>query len=226
MRRIHVLAEGQTEETFVRDLLGPHLLDHGVLVTPVLVSTKRALSGRKFKGGLGSYARLKREVLHLLRDTSAVAVTTMIDFYGLPDDCPRPAAGPSATPLQRAAGAERALGADIGDPRFVPHVSLHEFEALLFVEPMVTAAVLAPDATEKLGEALAAVRGQFAGPEDINDGPATHPARRLADACPSYNKVRHGPLVVARVGLSAARAACPHFGAWLTRLESLGGPEH
>lgn len=55
MRRAHVLVEGQTEETFIRDVLGPHLVGLGIYLTPVLVATKRVKSGLKFKGGLSHY---------------------------------------------------------------------------------------------------------------------------------------------------------------------------
>ncbi len=221
MKRVHVLAEGQTEETFVRDVLGPHLLAHDVYVTPVIVSTKRVLAGQKFRGGVVSFGKLKSEILNLLRDKSAAAVTTLIDFYGLPDDCPWPPSAPRSLPRERVSAVELLMAQDIGSPRFIPHLSLHEFEAFLFVEPATTAAVLAPETPQELAQALATVREQFDGPEDINAGPTTHPSRRIADAWRRYNKVRHGPLTAARVGLPALRAACPHFDAWVARLEML-----
>src|SRR6185436_9487197 len=48
VRRVHVLVEGQTEETFIRDVLAPHLASREVYLTPVLAATKRIKSGLKF----------------------------------------------------------------------------------------------------------------------------------------------------------------------------------
>ncbi len=45
MTRVLVLAEGQTEETFFRELLAPHLWGHEVYPQVVLAATKRVKSG-------------------------------------------------------------------------------------------------------------------------------------------------------------------------------------
>jgi hypothetical protein len=136
LTKVLVLVEGQTEETFVRDVLAKHLQAFGVYMIAVLVSTKRVKSGRKFKGGISQYGKVRHELSLLLRDRSAVAVTTMIDYYGLPRDFP----GFSTLPVdsscyQRVNHLERALAVDLGDPRLLPYLSLHEFEALLFASP-------------------------------------------------------------------------------------------
>lgn len=41
MRRLHVLAEGQTEEAFVNQVLAPHLAGHGVVTDVRCVTTRR-----------------------------------------------------------------------------------------------------------------------------------------------------------------------------------------
>ena len=56
MKRVLILVEGQTEETFVRDLLEPHLSRRGVFPVPILAKTKRTTSGQTFKGGIPSTA--------------------------------------------------------------------------------------------------------------------------------------------------------------------------
>jgi len=88
LTRVLALVEGQTEETFVRDVLAEHLRASGVYLTPVLVCTKRVKSGIKFKGGVSQYEKVRQELSLLLRDRSAVAVTTMLDYYGLPRNFP------------------------------------------------------------------------------------------------------------------------------------------
>jgi len=59
-------------------------------------------------------------------------------------------------------------------------------------------------------------------PEEVNDGPDTHPAARIQAHLPRYQKRLHGPLVTSRLGLQRLRDTCPHFGAWIDRLEALG----
>lgn len=77
MRKVLVSVEGQTEETFIREVLSRHLAGYGVHLIPVVLSTKRVKQGNKFRGGLVSYEQARGELVHLLRDSSAAAVTTM-----------------------------------------------------------------------------------------------------------------------------------------------------
>jgi hypothetical protein len=219
LKRVHILVEGQTEETFVRTLLQPYLAELGVYVTPVVIATKRVKSGRKFKGGVSKYAGIRRDLQHLLRDTNATAVSTMIDYYGLPGDFPGVASLPrKAGPQQRVLYLEEALRSDLGDHRLLPYLSLHEFEALLLVSPEeIQQAVASPRLAQQLAGAVASVPT----PEDINDGAETHPSARIEKAAPRYRKALHGPIVAERIGLSTIRSRCPHFDAWVEQLAAL-----
>jgi hypothetical protein len=213
-----VLVEGQTEETFVRDVLGPHLLTFQTVLHVTIISTKRIKTGGKFRGGVTGYAQVRREVRNLLEDTGAVAVTTMIDYYGLPGDFPGKENLPRGTCYQRAEHLERAFQSEISHRRFLPYLSLHEFESLLLVLPGEIGNVLsAPPSLERLAADVAG----YASPEEVNDGPTTHPSERIRRSAPGYQKRLHGPLVAARIGLQAIRERCPHFAAWLRHLEEL-----
>ena len=68
---------------------------------------------------------------------------------------------------------------------------------------------------------LSAAAQAYATPEDINDSPHTAPSKRLLAAMPGYQKPFHGPLIACEIGLDAMRRACPHFHAWLQKLEAL-----
>ncbi len=217
MKSAHILVEGQTEEAFVRDVLGPHLLDFGLHLNPVIVSTKRVKSGGKFKGGIQEYAKVRGEIRLLLNDTSAVRVTTMLDYYGLPKDFPGAASPPRTVDCyRRVEHLEDALREDLQNPRFLPYLSLHEFEAILFVAPQVIETAVEENG---VAERLAAYSSS---PEEVNDGPETHPAARLLTVSPRYRKVLHGPLIAGRIGLSAIRERCPHLHGWISALEQLG----
>jgi len=88
VRKVLVLVEGQTEERFVKEVLCPKCLQSDVFMQPVVLATKRSKVGIKFKGGVSTYSKIRADVLRLLGDSSASAVTTLLDYYGLPDDFP------------------------------------------------------------------------------------------------------------------------------------------
>lgn len=214
MKRVHVLVEGQTEETFVRQLLAPHLSPLGIHLIPTLLITKRVKTGPSFRGGVTSYAKVRRHLKRLLGDSNVAVVTTMIDFYGLPKDFPGLAAARQRPASKRAKHLEEALQRDLLDRRLIPYFSLHEFEALLFVAPEEIERAL----TQRgLGRRLA----HPAAPEEINDGEETHPAARIRALAPRYRKALHGPIIAERIGLVALRQSCPHFDAWVERLETV-----
>jgi hypothetical protein len=58
-------------------------------------------------------------------------------------------------------------------------------------------------------------------PEEIDEGPNTHPAARIRRHFPGYRKTLHGPLVSERIGLDVIRRKCLHFDGWLRRIEAL-----
>ncbi len=217
MDRVLVLVEGVTEEVFVRTVLAPHLLDHGKVAIATIVVTKRVKRGPNFKGGVTSYNQVKRDLRLLLQDSNVRMVTTMLDLYGLPQDFPGCATAPERPVPARVAHIQSAFAAEVGDTRFVPYLSVHEFEALLFAEP-VSAEWVYEDANVVLN--LERVRSEFGGnPETINDRPETAPSKRVGAAFPRYEKALHGPLATAAAGIATLRAACPHFDAWVRALE-------
>jgi hypothetical protein len=70
---------------------------------------------------------------------------------------------------------------------------------------------------------LQTVVQQAGAPELINHDPDTHPKARLRDLTGDYKETRDSPALLEKIGIETIRRACPHFGAWLTRLEALGG---
>ena len=218
MKRVLVLVEGQTEETFVRDILEPHLEFLEIFLTPTLVSTKRVKTGGTFKGGVVSYGKVRNDLQRLLGDSDAAAITTMFDYYGLPADFPGMSTRPSGPCFDRVRHVESAIAHDIGDPRFLPYLQLHEFEALLFSDPREVAARF-PE-TDCL-RALNRARQEFDSPEEINERFDLAPSRRIAGVVSAYRKPLHGPQIAEAIGLDRIRAECRHFGEWVARLESL-----
>jgi len=137
MIRLHVVAEGQTEEAFVNSVLQPALADHGVIVTAHQITTSHS-RGRIYRGGFLQYAHLRKDLaLWMRQDQNRDArFTTMVDLYRIPPDFPgaRTATG-VRDPHERVRLLEASLSDDIQDRRFLPYIQVHEFEALLFSEP-------------------------------------------------------------------------------------------
>lgn len=181
MKRVFVSVEGQTEETFVRDFLAPLLLANGTFFQPVVLTTKRPATGGKFRGGATGWSQIEREIRLLLSDSSVVAVTTMIDRYGLPTDVPGLVASTMLPPYGRVAAVEAGISTRFSDTRFRPYIQLHEFEALVFVTPELAARRSGtPLVLEEINRAV-----ENAGsPELVNDSPLTAPSKRLRTMWP------------------------------------------
>jgi hypothetical protein len=213
---VHVLAEGQTEETFVRDVLGPHLERARIVADARVILTS---SGHR--GGVTTYRQVERDLKHWMAEDQRPdsRFTTMVDLYALPHDFPgrRNAALPTE-PYGRVECLEAAFRAAVGSARFLPYVQLHEFEALLLADPVRVAEWLDPHGGAKL-EKLVRAHGS---PELVDEGKDTHPSKQIASVFPGYQKVSDGPVIADTIGIAAIRAACPHFDQWVTELEQLG----
>ena len=219
---IHVLivCEGQTEETFVYQVLQPHLADIGRHVEPRLIATS-SLS----KGGSLNRDRVLRYLRNTLRERPDVYVTTFFDLYGLRPDFPGVSESPSCKdPIERATVIEAAFGRTVVDysgcrpDRFFPHIQPFEFESLLFSN-VERFSQVDPAWEEEIGD-LRRIRDAAPSPEHINDGKDTHPSARLRPL-KGYQKVLHGAAVTHRIGLRDIRSQCQHFGQWLSHMENL-----
>jgi hypothetical protein len=220
MNRVLVLAEGQTEEVVLGRVLQGHLWRHGVHLVPTIVTTKKVVAGPNHKGGVSSWGKIERDLRLLCRDSNVVAITTFLDYYGLPSDVPgRASTTPSAAPRDQVRQVQASIDESVKDPRFRSYLALHEFEALLYTDPEACGGYLESPA---LAEAMTGAVSKCGEPEFVNDDPATAPSARIKAAFPTYQKTFHGPALVERIGLGALRQACPHFGSWVTWLESLG----
>jgi hypothetical protein len=218
-KRALILVEGQTEERFVKDVLGPAFFAKELFFFATLLVTKRVKDGPNFKGGVTSFARFRNDVLRLLGGSSDTLVTTMLDYYGLPTDFPGMATRPAAaTAAQRVEHVEAAVRQAFGDPpNFLPFLALHEFEAWLFASATELPRVMTEN--EKQPQ-FAAIRAAVTTPEEINERPQFSPSKRIETLFPSYKKTLHGPTAAGRIGLDQIRAECPHFHQWIGRLEA------
>ena len=231
-----VVCEGQTEESFVRDLLARDLGRRNIFLQARLIPTSSGAKDKDkdrasgTKGGALTGQRVRRFLRNTLREQrkrSSVYVTTFFDLYGLPADFPGVREAETHTDMaDRAEAIERTLHAEAvrlaecRPERFFPHIQPCEFEALLFSDTARFA-----DVEPKWKRAVArleAARRAAGGPERVNDGPNTHPSARLENVLrPRYDKIRDGLAVAARIGVDRMRAECPRFDRWIAHMESL-----
>jgi hypothetical protein len=217
-KRILVLVEGQTEERFVKSVLAPWLLSLNVHVSPTILETRRRNDGTRFKGGVTTYSRFRRDVRRLLGSRGSAFVTTLLDYYGLPDDFPGMDSRPIGSATDRVESVERAIAADLGNVSdFRPFLALHEFEAWLFANEIELPSVLALDVGE---QEFVTVCRSYSSPEEINERPTHAPSKRIARLAPSYRKALHGPVIAERIGIPKIRAVCPHADGWFTDMEN------
>lgn len=214
MNRLYVLTEGQTEETFVRELLVPKYAGKGLYLMPIVASTSPG-----HKGGIVSYAKVRPQIERLCKQDTHAFVTTMFDLYALPGDFPGKRDSKwtrCGSGNDKASLVEQAMQDDIAQHNFIPYIQVHEFEALLFVQPECFSSW----ADDRVVENLTAIRSNME-PEAINDHPNTAPSKRIVAQMPDYQKPFHGPLIADGIGLDAMRGSCPHFDRWLQQIEAL-----
>jgi len=214
MVRVHVLVEGQTEETFVNRVLRSHFWPLGIQLCP------RQLGKPGHPPGIVEYPRARGDILATLRQETNSLCTTMFDYYAMPHSWPgRKEAGGRPETIERAIldDISAEMGSGFHQARFIPYVQMHEFEALLFSEPKSLAASL--ESVEE--SAVQQIRDQFSSPEEIDDSQETAPSKRIERLDSSYQKVNDGILIAQRIGINVMRAECPHFNEWIQRLETL-----
>ena len=228
MPRLLVHVEGQTEESFVNDVLRPHLVS-GFGYVDVSARLLGNAGQRSRRGGIRGWNVVRRDIVrHLRQDTEAIS-TTMVDFYGMPQTGNRAWPGRAqangmpfeqkAEVVQEEIARDVAAEVDGAYQRFLPYVVMHEYEGLLFSDPGAFAEAIG---RKDLADHFRAIREGFDTPEEINDSPATAPSKRVESLVPGYQKPLMGTIAAQRIGLAAIREECPHFNSWVQALEHWG----
>jgi len=222
MIRLHIIAEGQTEQGFVKNVLAPHLAKFSVFADARCVLTsKDSHLNKAYRGGMTSYLKAKQDIQDWLKEDKhpECRFTTMFDLYALPDNFPgyTEAMG-FCDPYERIRILEERLAEETADRRFIPYIQLHEFEALILADPQqLGQEYLEHDS--QIQNLVKMVSGK--NPELINDGPETAPSKRILREIPEYKKTTAGPAVAEKIGIATLRTKCRHFHAWLSILEQL-----
>lgn len=224
---VYIVVEGQTEQTFVRDVLSPQMECKRIYLYPALIGKPG------HKGGNARFDRVRDDVGHFLKQRKDTYVSTMIDYSRIDPEWPgmsevrqKIRSGSPLTAILKAGILEAATSAEIvkrfagfnAISRFVPYIEMHEFESLLFSDADILA--------EKIGVDVLQIREileKYDNPEEINDDPAKTPAMRLEVLKSGYRKVANGKTISEAIGIQTIRSQCAHFNDWLIKLEKLQG---
>lgn len=215
---IIVLTEGKTEQRFIKRTLAPYMGERRVFLTPARL--------RKPGGGGGDvrYVRAKNDIERYLKKRQDTWITLLIDYYGIGRDWPGiDAVRPGASPIEIAqvicTATQSAIDKDLPNyrsGRFVPHIAIYEFEALLFSDPKKLANGIEVDQSH-----IDSIIEECGEPEAIDNSQSTAPSKRIENLCSRFRKTSTGISIADEIGVDRMRSKCPVFNDWLKRLEAL-----
>lgn len=214
MKRLYILCEGQTEETFVNILLSPYLRSVGVIVIPIICMTKRTPT-KKYRGGVSNFTKIKNELQRLCSEHPHEMVTTMFDLYAFPYDTLDIKSVPSDI-YNKVEIIEKAVTNNIGNKfgNLIINLVLHEFEGLLFSDISAFESV----ADDEVVTILHSIRTAVPTPEHINESPETAPSKHIERVIPTYSKITDGIDIAEQIGIEKIASECRHFSKWLEKL--------
>jgi hypothetical protein len=218
---IVAIVEGKTEQIFIQDIVSPYLAEKNIYITPIIISKPGQ------KGGDVKFSRAKNDIGLHLKQRSDTFLTLFVDYYGIQSDWPGlEKAKKQSLPSDKAEKINKAtkdqvnqLFGDHGsDRRFIPYISMHEFEALLFSEPKALADHL------KVPQAdIDKILTECGEPEKIDDSPHSAPSKRLENLSSRFKKTSTGIAIAKAIGLVKIRESCPIFNKWMTEIECVKG---
>lgn len=224
---IYIVVEGQTEQTFVRDVLAPHMAHKEIYLHAALIGKPG------HKGGDIRFNRAKEDIGNFLKQRKDIYISTMFDYFRIDSKWPGRAEvlrqirnGATFSAIQKAEILETATHNEIvktfsgcdSEKRFIPYIEMYEFEALLFSDADILA-----EKTEIDVSRIRKIIEEYNNPEEINDDPVKTPGKRLESLKSGYRKVAMGKMVSEAIGILSIRRQCPHFNDWLAKLEDLKG---
>lgn len=218
MKRLVVVVEGETEESFINNILAPYFHSLGIYNSIQCFKTKHS------NGGVSKYSYIKDDIVRTIYE-SDVIVTTLFDFYRLPSDFPGFKQGSLLPHDSWVEVIESETKKDIENTQgrsfdnFIPYIQLHEFEALVFSSIDGIDALF--ERSEFRYHELQKVINDYPNPEDINNGANTAPSVRLKQLIPGYDKVVDGVNVIKEIGIETVLSKCPRFNAWIEKLKDV-----
>lgn len=222
MKILHVLCEGQSEQSFVAKVLRPYLLPYDIVARPTLLVTNHKLDAR---GGMIDYKQVKRDLRNLIQSAKDTAYekhffTTMFDLYALPNDFPGFRVNDTDC-YGVVRDIEAAFAMDIDCSCFIPYIELHEFETLVLCN-LEALKIEYPLASKNIDKLDTEWRKQCQNQAElVNTHWESAPSRRICKALGNmyhYNKPKMAVMTTSAKGIDSLRTDCPHFNQWIEQL--------
>ncbi len=228
MIRVNVVAEGQSELCFAKKILNGYFGGSPIVDSRCVLTGKIPRTNYEYRGGLLNYQKTKNDIVRWIKEDTGAYVTTMFDFFRLPNDFPGYTQAMSCPDHRESVRIlEEAMKADIASDgklvnvgqRFIPYIQLHEFEALLFTDIHVLKEdYLEPDDQAKIDRLYEDTKE--IPPEEIDHGEDTAPSKRLLRTV-GYRKGEAASQLLEKIGIDAIREKCPNFSEWIATLQML-----
>ncbi len=226
---VFAIVEGATEQLFIQQILAPYLAEKNIDMKATQVKTLNKNRKPKKKGGDVRFARVKKDIGNHLKQRTETYVTTFVDYYGIKEWPGIDSVPENSKPDHIAKHINKETKKEINkqfskqesNRRFIPYMSIHEFEALLFSDSALLASELGINETE-----ISDVLTTHGEPEAINNSPQTAPSKRLEAWSQRVSKTKFaktstGITLAKDIGISKMREKCPVFNAWIDQLETI-----
>lgn len=191
MERVLIVAEGQTEERFIKMILIPYFQKKGIYNINVSILPNKILAdSSRNKGGDISFKKVADYVKRLLGSNNFV--TTLIDYYGIDKDFKGYKESleiPSLDIKSKKELLETELKKEVNNDKFIPYIQMYEFEGLLFSNPDSFKYI--EDDQNKI-ESIKKDIASYQTPEHINNSRITAPSKRLEKYYVGYEKTIDG----------------------------------
>ena len=215
MGRVLIIAEGQTEEKFLKSIVFPYFYNKGLYSISVsILPSKIMASGQRYKGGNITTNKVVDYAKRLIHSGS---VTTFFDYYGINEEFVGYKESLSCRTIkEKKECIENKLKCELNFPNFMPYIQMFEFEGLLFTN--LDSFELIDNDKSKIQQLKDETLG-FETPEHINNSKITAPSKRIETVYKQYGKTTDGILIAEEIGLTNILAKCHLFREWIERIE-------
>lgn len=216
LKRLVIIVEGETEVKFCKKILFPFLPQE---------NKKNCFKIKKTNGGLVNYNHLKGDIQNCINQNN-ILLTTMIDFYELPQNFPNyQNCMKQETTDRKISCLKQAIYNDISNNGnknytniFIPYIAKHEFEALVFADISILKNHFEKNEFNQTElEKLKKIPN--IAPEEINNNRNTAPSKRLKRIKNGYSKTIDGIAIIEKTGIEALLQKCPRFKKWVEEIK-------
>lgn len=222
MKKLVFIVEGDSENEFVNRLIRPYLVSKGIPdyhIESIMIT----MSGGGH--GFNNIEHLKNTIKPVLFRSDQPVITSFVDHYRLNSEKKLPGYEECAkeTDVERKLTRmeeklQEAIQSICAYRFFIPYIQRHEFETLLFADPVQGFDL----EDEKIKQEVIELCNAFPSIEDINSTPEGAPSVRLQNIYEKhnkrYNKGADAVDIAELTTMDKILEKCPRFKSWIDKL--------